>query len=81
MHPLLYRRDTNWVTRRSTFLESKTSSWHQLGGEGYPRLLILLLGLIGYPGIMPGGRWAAVVGWREGNGLHITTFNAPADDL
>ena len=31
-------------------------------------LFILLLGLIGYAGIMPGGRWAAGVGCRHGVG-------------
>lgn len=79
MHPLLYRRDINWVTRRSTFLEPKTSSWHQLRGEGYPRLFILLLGLIGYPGIMPvgvGRLWVA-----GGKGLGKQTDWAAYNDF
>lgn len=82
MHSLLYRRHTNWVIRPSTFLESTTSSWHQLGVKDTIGLFILLLGLIGYPGIMPGGRWAARVGWRKGIGNETdwaayNDFNAP----
>lgn len=87
MYPLLYRRDNSWVTRRSTFLESKTSSWLQLGGEGYPPAFDSSLGFDWL--FRNHARWA-LGGWgrleekdweMKRTGPHVMTFNAPAYDL